>query len=479
MTSDEAAADVGLLAPVRAGTAVENVTGDAAYVRALLDAEVALARAQESLGRAPAGSADAIASAARDAARFDPRLLALRARPGGNPVIPLAADLTAAVAEESPEAAAHVHRGATSQDILDTAAMLVASEALRLILADLDRAAAALATTAAEHRDTPMAGRTLTQHAVPTTFGLKAAGWRSLVLDAHDRTTAVRAALPVQLGGAAGTLAAFAAFAGSPNPVMGTPDAPGDETGTEDTGLGLVEAYATATGLAVPSLPWHTLRTPVADLGGALAFTAGALGKFAADVLVLSRTEIGEVAESTGGGSSAMPHKANPARAVLIASAARQVPALAGILYGALAAEDERPPGAWHAEWQPLREALRMVGGAAEGAAGLAEGLRVRPGRMRENLDATGGLIVSERIVAVLSARIGRSAARTAVTDGAARAAGEGLDLHEVLAQDPALAGVVPPDELRALSDPSGYTGSAGPLVDRALRRRTGGTVPE
>lgn len=472
--SADTAADVGLLAPVRAGTPVEDATGDAAYVRALLDAETALVRAQEALGHAPAGAADAVASAAADAARFDPRSLALRARSGGNPVIPLVSDLTAAVAERSPEAAAHVHRGATSQDILDTAAMLVASEALRLILADLDRAATALARTAAEHRDTPMAGRTLTQHAVPTTFGLKAAGWRSLVLDARDRIAAARAALPVQLGGAAGTLAAFAAFAESGDPVAGKLRAT-----ARDTGLDLVDAYATAAGLAVPALPWHTLRTPVADLGGALAFTAGALGKLAADVLVLSRTEIGEVSENTGGGSSAMPHKANPARAVLVAAAARQVPALAGILYGALAAEDERPPGAWHAEWQPLREALRTVGGAADAAAALAEGLRVHPGRMRENLDATGGLIVSERLVAVLSARTGRAVARTAVTEGAARAAREGIHLHEALAQDPVVAEVMPPDELRNLTDPSGYTGSAGLLVDRALRRHSGGTVPQ
>lgn len=469
MTSADAAADVGLLAPVRAGTAVEDATGDTAYVRALLDAETALVRAQESLGHAPAGAADAVASAAADATRFDPRSLALRARTGGNPVIPLAADLTAAVAERSPRAAAHVHRGATSQDILDTAAMLVASESLRLILADLDRAAAALALTAAEHRDTPMAGRTLTQHAVPTTFGLKAAGWRGLVLDARDRLAAVRSALPAQLGGAAGTLAAFSAFAQSGHPDAGPCEGSARQAG--DTGLSLVEAYATATGLAAPALPWHTLRTPVADLGGALAFTAGALGKLAADVLVLSRTEIREVSESTGGGSSAMPHKTNPARAVLIAGAARQVPALAGILYASLAAEDERPPGAWHAEWQPLREALRTVGGAADAAATLVEGLRVHPGRMRENLDATGGLIVSERLLAVLSARIGRAEARTAVTEGAARASREGTHLHEALAQDPALAGVVRPDELRALTDPSAYTGSAGLLVDRALRR--------
>lgn len=168
-----------------------------------------------------------------------------------------------------------------------------------------------------------MAARTLTRHAVPTTFGLKAAGWRSLVLDAHDRVVRVRSTLPVQLGGAAGTLAAFEAY------------------GME--GEALVSAFAAELGLCAPELPWHVLRTPVADLAGALAFCAGALGKVAADVLVLSRTEVGEVAEGTGGISSAMPHKRNPVRSVLLASAARQVPALASTLYASMAAEDERP----------------------------------------------------------------------------------------------------------------------------------------
>ncbi|MFF1924050.1 3-carboxy-cis,cis-muconate cycloisomerase [Streptomyces sp. NPDC058221] len=474
MTSDDAFADTGLLSPVRAGTAVEEATGDAAYVRALLDAEVALVRAQALLGHAPDGAAEAVASAAAGTARFGARSLALRARSGGNPVIPLVADLTAAVAEETPEAAAHVHRGATSQDILDTATMLVASEALGLILADLHRIATALGRTAAEHRDTPMAGRTLTQHAVPTTFGLKAAGWRSLVLDAADRLTAVRSTLPVQLGGAAGTLAAFTAFGHSGKPAGDAdvrPGAPATGDAAQDSGVRLVEAYAAATGLAAPVLPWHSLRTPVADLGGALAFTSGALGKLAADVLLLSRTEIGELSESGGGASSAMPHKTNPARAVLVAAAARQVPALAGILYGSLAAEDERPPGAWHAEWQPLREALRTVGGAADASAALAEGLCVHPRRMRENLDLTGGLIVSERLVTALSELIGRAGARTAVTAAAGRAVRDGTELHAALRQDPEVADVMSEERLRALTDPAGYPGSAGVLVDRALHR--------
>lgn len=448
-------ADHGLLSPGRVGSAAEAATGDHAFLQAMLDAEVALTRAQAALGLAPVAAAEAVASAAR-ADRFDVRDVALRARSGGNPVIPLVKDLTAAV---GPRAAPFVHRGATSQDILDTAAMLVVTRALEPTLADLERAAVVLARLAAAHRDTPMPGRTLTQHAVPTTFGLKAAGWRSLLLAARDRLAAVRASLPCQLGGAAGTLAAFHAFAEAD----GT--APAEDG---DLGLRLLGEFAVRTGLAEPVLPWHTLRAPIADLAGALAFTAGALGKFAADVLVASRTEIGEVSEGSGGGSSAMPHKANPVRATLIAAAARQVPALASVLYGSLCAEDERPAGAWHAEWQPLREALRQVGGAARDAAELAEGLRVHPRRMRDNLDRTGGLIVSERIAAVLSAEIGRAGADEALSRALDRAADVGLT--QALLDEPEIAAILPEKRLRELTDPTSCPGSAGPLVDRALR---------
>ncbi|MFI8183454.1 3-carboxy-cis,cis-muconate cycloisomerase [Actinacidiphila glaucinigra] len=462
LPSTDLAADVGLLSPVRAGSAAEEATGDAAFVRGMLDAEAALTRAQAALGLAPASAAAAVTAAAAEPGRFDPRDLALRARAGGNPVIPLVADLTEAVGERDAEAAPYVHRGATSQDILDTAAMLVASRALRPALDDLAAAAGVWGRLAAEHRGTPMTGRTLTQHAVPTTFGLKAAGWRALVLDAHDRLTAVRGDLPAQLGGAAGTLGAFGAFAEADGAAPGTSAAAAPR---------LLAAYAAETGLAEPALPWHTLRTPVADLAGALAFAAGALGKVAADVLVLSRTEIGEVGEGAGGGSSAMPHKANPVRATLIAAAARQVPALAAVLYGSLAAEDERPAGAWHAEWQPLREALRLVGGAAREAAELAAGLRVHPHRMRENLDATGGLVATERLAAALTALMGRGEAKSALARASRRVAEEGITLDDALAEDPALGGLLPEGRLRELTDPTRCTGSAGELVDRALRR--------
>jgi 3-carboxy-cis,cis-muconate cycloisomerase len=438
----------GLLAPGWAGSPAASATCDSAFLQALLDAEAALTRAQASLGLAPAEAAAAV-DAAADAARFDVHDLALRARSGGNPVIPLVADLTAAVAAVDAEYAPYVHRGATSQDIMDTAMMLVAARTLDLVLADLARTERALARHAREHRDTAMPGRTLTQHAVPTTFGLKAAGWRSLVLDARDRLQAVRDVLPAQLGGAAGTLAAFSTY------------------GAADT-VALVEAYAREVGLAAPVLPWHALRTPVADLAGALAFTAGALGKTAADVLTLSRTEIRELSEGSGGGSSAMPHKANPVRATLIAAAARRAPQLAATLYGSLTAEDERPAGAWHAEWEPLRELLRLVGGAARDAAELAEGLQVHADVMRAHLNLTHGLIVSERLSADLAPVLGRARAKELLTRAAERATAEDRPLVELLAEEPELKEL----DLAARTDPNQYTGSAGALTDRALERR-------
>ncbi|MFF4655492.1 3-carboxy-cis,cis-muconate cycloisomerase [Streptomyces sp. NPDC001381] len=434
----------GLLSPGWTGSPAAAATGDGAYLRALLDAEAALTRAQEALGLAPEGAGAAVTAAA--SADFDARSLAERARGGGNPVIPLVADLTEAVgAAYGP----YVHRGATSQDIMDTATMLVAARTLDLVLADLDRVQGALARLAAEHRDTAMPGRTLTQHAVPTTFGLKAAGWRALVLDARDRITGVRDSLPAQLGGAAGTLAAFTAY--------GATDA-----------TALTAAYATELGLVEPLLPWHTLRTPIADLAACLAFTAGALGKVATDVLTLARTEIAELAEGSGGGSSAMPHKANPVRSTLIAAAALRAPQLAAVLYGSLVAQDERPAGAWHAEWEPLRDLLRLVGGAARDAAELTRGLRVRPDAMRAHLGLTHGLIVSERLSAELSAVLGRARAKELLTALAPRTYAEGRSLAELLAEQPELKDV----DLGDLTDPARYTGSAGALTDRALERR-------
>ncbi|SPT57796.1 3-carboxy-cis,cis-muconate cycloisomerase [Actinomadura madurae] len=359
MASEERgpAPDAGLLSPVRAGMEAEAATSDLAYLTAMLDAEAALARAQARLGIIPGGAAEAITGAA-EAGRFDLAGIAGRARASGNPVVPLVADLRVLAGS----AGEHVHKGATSQDILDTGAMLVAARTRRVVLAHLDRALDALAGLAARYRDTPMAARTLGRQALPTTFGAKAAGWLLGCLEARERLAA--AVLPVQLGGPAGTLDAFG-----------------------DQGLDLVAAYAEETGLARPVLPWHTRRTPVAGLGAAHALVAGALGKIATDVWLLAQSEVAEAAEGAGGGSSSMPHKRNPARSALIRSAALQVPAQVQVILAAQAAAHERPAGEWHAEWQPLRECLRLTGGAAETAAELLDGLEVSTELMRADLD--------------------------------------------------------------------------------------------
>ncbi|MFE3609424.1 lyase family protein, partial [Streptomyces goshikiensis] len=236
----------------------------------------------------------------------------------------------------------------------------------------------------------------------------------------------------------------------------------------------LTEAFAEETGLAAGELPWHALRTPMADLAGALALTAGALGKIAVDVQSLTRTEVGEVTEPGRAGrgvSSAMPHKRNPVLATLIRSAALQVPVLAAGLTQCLLAEDERSGGAWHAEWLLLRECLRLAGGAAYTAVELAEGLQVNEDRMRANLALTGSQVVSERISAVLAPLLGRGPAKALLTEASERAGRTGRPLGEVLADLPEVQEHLSADRLRELLDPVRYTGAAPALVDRALAR--------
>ncbi|MFJ8310476.1 MULTISPECIES: 3-carboxy-cis,cis-muconate cycloisomerase [unclassified Streptomyces] len=457
--------DAGLLSPVRAGTAVEAAVSDHAWLRAMVAAETALTRAQARLGTVPEDAARAVTAAA-DADRLDLPALARTARETANPVVGFVTALTALVAEQDAAAAEYVHRGSTSQDILDTAAMLVTRQALELTAADLDRCVTALEAHARAHRSTPMAGRTLTLHAVPTTFGLKAAGWLELVRDARGRIGALADALPVQLGGAAGTLAGYLEYAGYGHGGDRTPAAAGDYAER------LVAAYAHETGLARPTLPWHVLRTPIVDTGAVCAFLTGALGKIAVDVQSLARTEVAEVTEPTAGGrgaSSAMPHKRNPVLATLIRSAAVQVPQLGAGLYATMLAEDERSGGAWHAEWQPLRECLRLAGGAAAAAAELLEGLTVHPDRMRANLDLTGGQIVSERIAAVLTPLVGKAGAKELLTRTSHEAARRACVLGDVLAATPEVTRHLDEAALAALLDPAHYLGAAAQLTDRAL----------
>lgn len=452
--------DTGLLSPVRAGTPIERLVSDSAWIDAMVDVELALSRAQARLGMVPAQATQDIAKAVRTYT-FDPRRLAVASRGAANPVVAFVAELTSAVAAIDEGSANYVHRGCTSQDVLDTATMVIAERAVGAIVADLDRVLDSLARLARAHRNTPVAGRTLAMHAVPTTFGAKVATWMHGIFDARDRLRAVE--LPVQLGGAAGTFASYVECASS---------ADNESTGVIYTKL--TDEFAAELGMAAPKAPWHTVRTPIADLASAIAITSGALGKFATDVISQSRNEIQEVLEPAADGrgeSSAMPQKRNPVLSAMIRSAALQVPALTATVFGAMLAEDERPAGAWHAEWQPLRECLLLVGGAATTAAELAAGLSADTDRMRSNLELTGGQIVSERLAMRLTPLLGKTATKKTLQAAAFEAAQTHRLLADILAEDAGVRTHLDSDEIAELLRPENYLGATSELVDRALLR--------
>jgi 3-carboxy-cis,cis-muconate cycloisomerase len=429
-----------LLTPIFVPEAVQAAVSGEAWLQALLDTEAALARAEARAGLIPAEAAAAIGEACR-AERFDVGALALDGRRVGNPAEPVAR----ALAEAAGDAGRYVHKGATSQDVVDTAASLVARRTLELVLADLDAVAAACASLAERHRSMPIAGRTLLQHALPTTFGLKAAGWLVGVLDARAQLVAARERLAVELGGAAGTLASLG-----------------------DRGLDVLRLFAEELDLGEPVVPWHTARARTAELGAALDLTAGTLAKIGLDVVLLAQTEIAEVREPAGegrGGSSTLPHKRNPIGSTLTRACATGVHAAAGVLSAALSQEHERAAGAWHAEWRALSDALALTGGAASWMREVLEGLEVDEARMRENLGATAGLLMAERVSGLLAESLGRVAAHDLVQE----AAKSGGSFRAALLSDRRVAEHLSEQQIDEALDPAGYLGSAETLVDRAL----------
>src|SRR5436190_5575901 len=380
----------GLFGGVFARGGVE--AGDAAWLQAMLDAEAGLARALERAGLAPAGAGEAVTAAAR-ADNFDPNELGGLAALTGNPVPGLARALARQVPQTAVSA---VHHGATSQDIVDTAAMLLAKRAIDVIAADLARAADAAAGLAAAHRDTVMIGRTLLQQAVPVTFGLVAAGWLTGLDEARGGLDRVRTGrLAVQFGGAAGTLASLGA-----------------------DGPRVAALLADELGLPLPVLPWHTDRLRIIEVAASCAGAAAVLGKIARDVTLLAQSEVAEVREgdeagagTRRGGSSAMPHKRNPVAAVAVLGCTRQVPGLLATLAAAAEQEHQRAAGAWHSEWEPFSGLLRLTGSAASWGAELLAGLTADPARMRANLDAARGFPLAERVSGPLAPAAGAAAA--------------------------------------------------------------------
>ena len=348
----------------------EHMT-DQALLQSMVAVESAWLGALSTAGLAPVEGADLMHLIGPN----DCEMLAMTAEGGGNPVINLVALLRQRTV---PAVAPWIHRGLTSQDVLDTSLMLAVRGVWDQLISQLTEQISALSALARTHRATPMVARTLTQHAAPTTFGAKAAVWLNGVVDAYQRLSAL--VMPVQIGGAVGTWAAtteLATLAGANDP-----------TGVAEN---VVRSAATNLGLEA-RLPWHTTRTPVTDAGDAFVGCTDCWGRIASDVVTLARPEIAEVSEPAGerrGGSSSMPHKRNPVLSILIRRAAISAPQLAATLHIAAAlANDERPDGAWHAEWDTLRTLARRTLVAGSQCGELLGGLQVNSARMAENLSA-------------------------------------------------------------------------------------------
>jgi 3-carboxy-cis,cis-muconate cycloisomerase len=476
-------------APMRLFSSPSEVgerAGERAWLAAMLDFEGALAGALADVGLAPAAAAEEIAvvcavgdtESAGVGHDWDLDALGAGTARDGTPVPALLAQLRPHLSDR---AKAILHRGATSQDVVDTAAMLVAKRALEPLLADLRAAGDAAAALAERHRADLAVGRTLLQQASPITFGLRAANWLGGLDDAAARLTAVRdERLALQLGGAVGTLAALGGEPAVPSDALGALGAVEAASGGE--GLAVAEALAHRLGLPAPSMPWQSNRSRMVELAAALGQAAGAAGKVGVDVVLLAQTEVGEVSEGGGGGgSSTLPQKRNPVAAVTAVAAARRTPGLVSTMFAAMPGEEERAAGAWQAEAETLSELLRLTGEGVAAIRRCLEGLEVHPDRMRENLDLTDGLVMSESLASALGAELGRSRAQELVGEAARRAGDEDTPLAAAAAATPEILEALGKDGIAAALDPAAYLGSTETIIDRALaahRARTTGSRP-
>jgi 3-carboxy-cis,cis-muconate cycloisomerase len=441
-----------LLGPLFRWERLAGLLDARARIQAMLDFEAALARAQAGLGIIPSTAAAAI-GAQCSADRIDAKALAREAAQAGNLAIPLVRQLTARVAAADPVAAGFVHWGATSQDVIDTGLVLQLRAALDAIDGELERLAERLAELADGHRGTLLPARTWMQQAVPTSFGLKAAGFLDAVHRHQDRLAELRArGLVLQLGGAAGTLAALG-----------------------PRGLEVAAALAEDLRLGLPDVPWHSHRDRVAEVATTLGLLAGTLGKIARDLALHAQTEVAEAFEPTAegrGGSSTMPHKRNPVAAAVALAAAARVPGLVSSLLGAMVQEHERGLGGWPAEWETLPDLVGLCGGALHHLTEALCGLRVDVARMAANLEATEGLVYAEAAQMALAVHTGRAEARRIVEAACERARTEERHLHDVLADDPQARAHLPPAELDRLFDARWQHGQAEALIDRVLATR-------
>lgn len=422
---------------------------DDALVDAMLEFELALAEVQEEAGVIPEGISRQMREHLQDQT-LDVSAIAAGISSGGNAAIPF---IKAARSALPPALRSYWHLGATSQDVLDTALMLMITPRLSRLDDLLVRARRAGLKLMRDHDETPMVGRTLMQQALPIAFGVKVAQWALGLEQGRRRLAAIReAGLPVQYGGAVGV-----------------------HSGWGDQGLNWMDALASRLGLAIPVLPWHTDRQPIHALATALDAVAGAADTLALDVSLLTQTEVGEVSEPAAPGmgeSSSMPHKRNPVRSALIRGACRRLHGHAGVILNASAQPLERGLGEWHAEWAPLHESVLLLEGALEQVVTLLEGLEVHPSRMRANLDLTGGAIMAEPVARLLAPHLGIEVAKAISSDAAEQARRESVAyaevLERVLGQYPDAARQVSRADLEAACDPSSYLGSSKRQIVRA-----------
>lgn len=430
--------DSGIYAPLFADPDIADIYSDIGTVRAMLDFEAALARVQGSLGIVPA---DASARIDKAVAEFSPDIgrLGIGTAAAGVPVVALVEQLREAVGGE---AASYVHWGATTQDAMDTGLVLQIRRTLDHLEDRLERLVRLLADLAERHRGTLMVGRTRAQQALPTTFGLKAAGWLAPLLDDAETIDALRPRLlRVQLGGAAGNLAAYG-----------------------DRGLELMEALAGELSLNIPDAPWHTQRQALAEFAGWLSLVSGSLGKMAQDLVLMSQSEVAELRPGEGGGSSTMPQKSNPVGCEAVIAAARLNATLLSGMHQALIQEHERGGPGWQLEWLTLPQMVCCTGGALKNAIAAIETLVVEEARMRANLDASNGLVLAEAASFALSAHMPRAEAQALVKDACKEVAATGRPLMEELR-----ARTGSPVDWDALADPANYLGSSDEIIDRVL----------
>ncbi|HWZ82289.1 MAG TPA: 3-carboxy-cis,cis-muconate cycloisomerase [Terriglobales bacterium] len=438
-----------LLDPLFGSAAMDEVFGDSVRLQRMLDFEAALAKAEAACGVIPGTAAPVIASRCK-VELLDVRALAAATALSLNPAIPLVKQLTTLVAADDAKAAGFVHWGATSQDVNDTGLVLQIRQGLDILEADLTSLSHSLIELARKHRSTPIVGRTLMQHAVPTTFGAKVAGWLDAVTRHRERLAQTRKrVLVLQFGGAVGTLAAL-----------------------RGKSLEVAEVLAAELHLELPAAPWHTQRDRIAEVATTLGLCVGTLGKIARDIALHMQTEIAELFEPAGegrGGSSTMPHKRNPVSAGVVLAAATRVPGLVSTMLTAMVQEDERGLGNWHAEWETVPELFRLTAGALHQMAMIVPHLQVDGECMRRNLDATQGLIFAEGVTMALADQIGKSAAHKLVEEASQKARASGQHLREILAQDKSVIERLKAADLDRLFAPENCLGAAEEFVDRVI----------